>query len=81
MPDDAVLQEIAEAEAELQQAVETHGRDSVLVADKLEHCSRLLRSAKLRLLDAANMEALARVIRARVPPSGLGGVSGDAFWD
>jgi hypothetical protein len=61
-----------EFEKRLASAQAAHGADSLEVALALEHYAEYLRSNKTRLLDAANMEARARVIRTekRCPKCG-----------
>ncbi len=51
-------------ERQLAEAQLTHGPDSYEVAAALEKYAEFLRSKKTRVLDAANMEARANVIRA-----------------
>lgn len=60
--------QITEAESALKNAEQQFGPSSVEVAQCLESCARLLRQAKVRILDAANMEARAKVIRTQNPP-------------
>ncbi|MBP6595707.1 MAG: hypothetical protein KA255_21955 [Candidatus Obscuribacter sp.] len=51
------------------EAAETsHGSDSVELAAALENYAQFLRQRKVRTLDAANMEALAHVIRSKHQP-------------
>jgi hypothetical protein len=54
---------IAKAEEAIEDAKRTFGEDDLKVAECLEHCVKLMKAAKLRLLDAANMEARAKAIR------------------
>lgn len=54
---------INDAERKLAKATGMFGEDHPKVADCLDELAALLRTAKIRTLDAANMEARARVIR------------------
>lgn len=56
--------QIKDAEAKLEKASNIFGDDHPKVADCLDELASLLRLSKIRTLDAANMEARARVIRA-----------------
>jgi hypothetical protein len=58
-----IQQRIQEAEADLKSAELQFGPNAPRVAECLEAFAKLLKDNKLRLLDAANMEARARVIR------------------
>jgi hypothetical protein len=62
-----VLQRIQEAEADLKSAELEFGSNDPRIAACLEACAKLLKDNKLRLLDAANMEARANVIRTDKP--------------
>jgi hypothetical protein len=55
---------IEDANRKLAKATEMFGEDHPKVADCLEEIAALLRKAKIRTLEAANMEAKARVIRS-----------------
>lgn len=58
-----IQQRIQDADANLKAAELEFGPNDSRVADHLEAYAKLLKDSKLRLLDAANMEARARVIR------------------
>ncbi|MBY0357860.1 MAG: hypothetical protein K2W82_07650 [Candidatus Obscuribacterales bacterium] len=63
--DDIFAAELAEAEAKLAQTEETLGKDDIKVSYCLDKVAEMLRSKKIRTLDAANMEARAKAIRAK----------------
>jgi len=72
-----VEQRIREVETSLRLAEAEYGTDDPRVADCLEACAKLFKENKVRLLDAANMQARAGVIRSttntvrREPPRAL----------
>ena len=57
--------DLAQAEAALKTAEETHGPDHIQVSYCLDNIARLLRSNGVRKLDAINMEARAKAIRIK----------------
>lgn len=59
-----LIEKIEDLNRKLLKATEMFGDDHPKVADCLEEMAALLRKAKIRTLDAANMEARARVIRS-----------------
>src|SRR3990167_480710 len=63
---DTLENAMAEAERALQVAIDSHGAEHPVVAECLEDLARLLRVSKTRLLDAANLEARAKVIKAKL---------------
>jgi hypothetical protein len=60
---DPLTRQCIKLETELASAQADHGPESPEVASALERYAEFLRTKKIRLLDAANMEARARVIR------------------
>jgi hypothetical protein len=58
---------IARAEAALRDAEQAVGANNMLTAERLEELAALLRKHKVRLLDAANLEARAKLIRQNWP--------------
>lgn len=57
--------DLNEAEQNLKEAEQSWGPDDVRLADLLDNYASLLRSSKTRILDAANMAARAKVLRAK----------------
>jgi hypothetical protein len=64
--DDNLAQQIKEAEAAVIVTEKSHGPDAPELADKLHHYAVLLRQTEKRALDAVNVEARARAIRAKM---------------
>ena len=58
-----------ELERVISQLEITHGKESVEVAEALQEFAKYLKLEKFRLLDAANMEARAGVIKAKTSSS------------
>ena len=66
MEDEKLIQQLHEAEMALAEAEKAYGPDHAEVADKLLKYATLLRQTQKRTLDAVNIEARARAIRARI---------------
>lgn len=69
MADDVL--ELQKAETALRDAENSPNANALVVAERLEELASILRKQKIKLLDAANLEAKAKVMRSKLSPEQL----------